>query len=237
MANSPKISVCTPIWNRNHFIPLMIKNLKCQNYPHDKLTWVIDDDGDTPLIRDGKEMSRLTQALAPIKIRYHYYKTRRTIGEKRNNIARLCPDPIFCNMDSDDLYSPHYIGYSLKELTTKNAGLCGSKDMIFVYPFHNFSMSAIKCRHLIQIHENTMMMTKKYFNASKGFQKTSRGEGAALIGRSPGNVIHISIQNLVVTVCHGKGNIVNKEMFRNKRIKLSIKAEDKLLLNSILNIA
>ena len=44
--NLPFVSVCTPTYNRRVFIPQLIKNFLLQDYPKDKLEWIIIDDGE-----------------------------------------------------------------------------------------------------------------------------------------------------------------------------------------------
>jgi cellulose synthase/poly-beta-1,6-N-acetylglucosamine synthase-like glycosyltransferase len=41
----PFVSVCTPTFNRRPFILEMVKNYLRQDYPHDKMEWIIIDDG------------------------------------------------------------------------------------------------------------------------------------------------------------------------------------------------
>mgnify|MGYP003673804505 FL=1 len=80
----PNVSICTPTYNRNNFIPLMLTNLKKLDYPPDKLEWVIDDDGSVPMVQSADEMSELKKIIHPIKLNYNIYTKKREIGEKRN---------------------------------------------------------------------------------------------------------------------------------------------------------
>ena len=41
----PFVSVCTPTFNRRPFIPYMIKCFNHQDYPKDRMEWIIIDDG------------------------------------------------------------------------------------------------------------------------------------------------------------------------------------------------
>ena len=47
----PFVSICTPTFNRRPFIPYTIKCFQNQDYPEDKIEWIIIDDG-TDLIED-----------------------------------------------------------------------------------------------------------------------------------------------------------------------------------------
>ena len=46
---NPFVSICTPTFNRRPFIPYMIKCFEHQNYPKDKIEWIIIDDGTDPI--------------------------------------------------------------------------------------------------------------------------------------------------------------------------------------------
>jgi len=45
----PFVSVCTPTFNRRPFIESMIKCYQHQDYPQDKMEWIIIDDGTDPI--------------------------------------------------------------------------------------------------------------------------------------------------------------------------------------------
>ena len=72
----PFVSVCTPTFNRRPFIPYTIKCMEQQDYPTDKIEWVIIDDG-TDLIED-----------LVIDIPYVIFKfnEKTSLGEKKKHI-------------------------------------------------------------------------------------------------------------------------------------------------------
>ena len=45
----PFVSVCTPTFNRRPFVEMMIKCFDSQNYPKNKMEWIIIDDGSDPI--------------------------------------------------------------------------------------------------------------------------------------------------------------------------------------------
>ena len=45
MPKYPFVSICTPTFNRRPFIPIIIKCFENQDYPKDKMEWIIVDDG------------------------------------------------------------------------------------------------------------------------------------------------------------------------------------------------
>ena len=45
----PFVSICTPTYNRRPFIPFMLKCFEHQDYPKDRMEWIIIDDGTDPI--------------------------------------------------------------------------------------------------------------------------------------------------------------------------------------------
>ena len=65
LTNLPLVSVCTPTFNRRPFIPMMFEIFRQQDYPKNKLEWIIIDDGTDP-IKDLIESANIPQ------IKYFY---------------------------------------------------------------------------------------------------------------------------------------------------------------------
>ena len=212
----PKISILTPTYNRRKFLPLYLNNLKNLNYPLDKLEVCIDDDGTEPFI----DYHVFKEQIKPMTLVYHRDKKRRSIGEKRNYLVKkLSTNKIVCFMDDDDIYNPQYIIYSYKCLIENKSGLVGSSGMLFTYPELDFKLTGIQCPMKFQIHEATMLFTKKYFKSMGGFQKTSQGEGASFIQNQDKNVFNTDINYIMVCVGHS-GNSVDKLQFSGDDKKL-----------------
>jgi len=233
----PNISILTPTYNRSKFLPLFIDNLKKQTYPHNKLEVCIYDDGTEPFTDN---IAGLQLDIYPIKLVYHRDKVRKTIGEKRNYLVKkLARNKILCFMDDDDIYNPVYIEYSYDMLKENKAGLVGSNNMIFTYPFQDYKITAIKCKHKYQIHENTMLFTRKYFNSMGGFEKSSQAEGVKFIQNQDKNVFNTDIFNVLINVGHGT-NTIDKEQFNIEKLKLegwdTYTGPERDILNKILDI-
>ena len=69
----PYISICTPTYNRNNFIPLMLSNLAKMDYPKHKLEWIIDDDGTDKFIKSPEDLKQVKKVIAPIQLKYFWY--------------------------------------------------------------------------------------------------------------------------------------------------------------------
>ncbi len=139
-------------------------------------------------------------------------------------------------MDDDAIYSPIYVEYSYKCLKDNNVGLVGSSSMLFIYPEKDYVLTGIKCPKKFQIHEATMLFTKKYFNSMGGFERSSQGEGVKFIQNQDKNVFNTDINHVMVCVAHD-GNTIDKEQFNIEELKLgSYEGPEIDILNKILCI-
>ena len=114
---TPFVSVCTPTFNRRPFIESMIKCFMHQDYPKDKIEWIIIDDG-TDKIED------LVVYIPQVK--YFKYDTKMTLGKKRNLMHQKSKGDIIVYMDDDDYYPPQRISHAVEHVTIASQSLvCG----------------------------------------------------------------------------------------------------------------
>jgi glycosyltransferase involved in cell wall biosynthesis len=238
MEELPYISIAMPIFERNRFTPLILSNLTKLDYPKDKLEFVIDDDGiEEKFVNNQKELSELEGVLYPIEVNYKFYKEKRSIGKKRNNLVKLAKHKLIAFMDSDDLYMSSYLKHSLEVMKKSKSGLVCSNQMIFLYPKHNWRATGIQCKHKYLGHEATMLFTKKYFKAMGGFENSSRGEGVNFIKGMKDNAIAMTeIHLCMCCICHDN-NTVSKDMFlEHQDIKINLDPYDRHIISQCLGI-
>jgi glycosyltransferase involved in cell wall biosynthesis len=209
---------------------LFQRNIITQDYPHELLTLIIDDDGTDPFIRDG-EMESFRESIKPIKLKYLKNNKRRNIGEKRHNLIKNCDTDIFCFLDDDDLYYETYIRSSYEKLKTvmkRGRGCVGCDKMLFCMTDKDYSVHAIDCgNNKALIHEATIMATKKWYKASCGFERSSRGEGKQLFTGIDKNVGITDIKDIMLCLQHSE-NTVDKLQFARDDNKLNIEISDEL---------
>jgi len=225
MSHLPEVSILTPVYDRKRFLPLMICNMININYPKNKLEWVILDswskDGKVsePLFSSQEEISSVSRKIG-IELRYIYRPEALSIGKKRNMLVKEAKYKYCINMDSDDIYLPDYIRYSVNELIRNKKECCGSPQMLFLFPNDNYKMTGISCPALRQIHEGTLCHTKKHWKRMGGYATNSQGEGAKMVDGCNENLfIKTDIQKIMLCVCH-ENNTINKDHFNREDIKL-----------------
>lgn len=123
----PFVSVCTPTFNRRPFIPAIISCFNNQDYPQDRMEWIIIDDGTDP-IED-------LVASHP-RVKYFKYDTKMTLGKKRNLLHEKSRGEILVYMDDDDYYPPQRVSHAVHMLVTHPDALCAGSSEIYIYFKH-----------------------------------------------------------------------------------------------------
>tara|TARA_B110000285_G_C15136573_1_gene627356 strand:- start:3309 stop:4409 length:1101 start_codon:yes stop_codon:yes gene_type:complete len=134
--NLPNVSICTPTFNRRPFFSGLIECIKNQDYPHNKIEWIIVDDG-TDSIKDLFTNEETIKYLEPIKIRYFYLDEKMDLGKKRNYMHKKCTftndEDIIVYIDDDDYYPSERVSHSVKRLIQNKDALCGGSSELFLW--------------------------------------------------------------------------------------------------------
>ena len=123
----PFVSICTPTFNRRPFISSMIKCFEHQDYPKDRMEWIIIDDG-TDKIGD------LVQHIPQVK--YFALEKKILLGEKRNLMHEKTKGDIIVYMDDDDYYPPDRVSHAVERLMKTPNALCAGSSEIYIYFKH-----------------------------------------------------------------------------------------------------
>ena len=123
----PFVSVCTPTFNRRPFINAMISCFNNQDYPQDRMEWIIIDDGTDP-VED-------LIASHP-RVKYFKYETKMTLGKKRNLLHEKSRGEILVYMDDDDYYPPQRVSHAVEMLVSHPEALCAGSSEIYIYFKH-----------------------------------------------------------------------------------------------------
>ena len=107
MSKRPFVSICTPTFNRRPFIPMMLKCFDHQDYPKDRMEWIIIDDG----------IDKIEDLVLHIpQVKYYKYDEKMTLGKKRNLMHEKTRGDIIIYMDDDDYYPPERVSHAVAKL-------------------------------------------------------------------------------------------------------------------------
>ncbi len=98
-----------------------------QNYPKDKMEWIIIDDG-TDKIKD------LVEGIPQVK--YYEYDVKMPLGKKRNIMHDKSKGDIIVYMDDDDYYPPERVSHAVNMLVTHPSALCAGSSEIYIWFKH-----------------------------------------------------------------------------------------------------
>ena len=122
--NPPFVSVCTPTFNRRPFIEMMLACFDSQDYPKDRMEWIIIDDGTDPI-------EDLVGGHPNVK--YFRYTNKLSLGKKRNMMHDKSKGDIIVYMDDDDYYPPERVSHAVDMLTTHPSALCAGSSEMYIY--------------------------------------------------------------------------------------------------------
>ena len=128
-SDKPRVSVCTPTFNRRPFIQMMFKCFLHQDYPKELIEWIIIDDGSDP-IEDLIKTSGIEQ------IKYFKYSQKMSLGKKRNLLHEKSSGDIIVYMDDDDYYPPQRISHAVDMLLKNPKAMCAGSSEIYIWFKH-----------------------------------------------------------------------------------------------------
>ena len=129
----PFVSLCTPTFNRRPFIPYIIKCIQNQDYPLERMEWIIVDDGTDPIEDIVKDIPY---------VRYYRYETKMPLGKKRNIMHEKCKGDILVYIDDDDYYPPCRVSHAVDTLMKNPDVLCVGSSEMYIYFKHIRKMYA-----------------------------------------------------------------------------------------------
>lgn len=123
----PRVSICTPTFNRRPFFKGLIESVLSQKYPKELIEWVIVDDGTDKI---GDLVSHI-----PF-VKYVSVDEHMPLGKKRNFMHKECTfkedDAIIVYMDDDDYYPPERVSHAVDKLIHSNA-LCSGSSELYIW--------------------------------------------------------------------------------------------------------
>ena len=120
----PFVSVCTPTFNRRPFIEMMVACFDSQDYPKDRMEWIIIDDGTDPI-------EDLVGGHPNVK--YFRYTNKLSLGKKRNIMHDKSKGDIIVYMDDDDYYPPERVSHAVNTLLANPSALCAGSSEMYIY--------------------------------------------------------------------------------------------------------
>jgi hypothetical protein len=208
----PKVGIITLTRNRKDWWPNMLQNVVKQNWPVDRMEWIIVDDGDeNQKLRE--EVDIFMEKSPGVMIRYVEMEKPRSIGAKRNAAVEQTPNiDIFVVMDDDDHYPPNSIAKRVawlnralpEKVPQAQIGFC---TVLPVYDLTRY-ISAMSVADIAQdpgerLSEATLIFTRAAWEA-RPFPDVSMAEGDGFVADREAVTVEIPPKEVIVSFIHAR---------------------------------
>ena len=202
----PKVSVCTPTFNRRPFIPFMIKCFENQTYPKDKLEWIIIDDGTDPI-------EDLVTSIPQVK--YFYVKDKMTLGKKRNFMHSKCTGDIIVYMDDDDYYPRERISHAVETLIKNPTYLIAGSSLLAIYYKHLNKMYEFGPYATNHSTAATFAFRKELLKKTKYDENAEFAEEKYFLKNYTIPLLQLDIKKSILVISHDHNTYNKKDLLNN----------------------
>ena len=237
----PFVSVLTPTYNRRKFIPIIIACFKSQEYPMDRIEWIILDDG-TDKVEDLFKVA----TGEGLPIRYVALSEKLPIGAKRNRLNSLAKGDICVCMDDDDFYPPSRIKKAIYALRNqKHAGIqvvgCSLLHLYFTDRNEIWSIGPYGQNHCTN---GTMAYWKTYAHDNKYDDTAEKAEEKQFLKGFSAQVIQLNSDETMLVICHAFNTFDKRKLLTQnnpllKKTTMTLKniVKDKKIRDFYVNLA
>jgi glycosyltransferase involved in cell wall biosynthesis len=213
----PKVSVLTPTYNRGKFIPYLIKCFQTQDYPQEKMEWIIIDDGSEPV---GHLFENVPNA------KYYFFDEKQNICWKRNKCNELASGDIMVCMDDDDYYPPTRVSSAVKALYNTNYQLAGASE---IYMYYSDIQEIYKLGPYGDKHctNGTMAYTKEYADSHQYEEYVTHAEEKSFLDDYENPCAQINAKDVMLVMSHTM-NTFDKRKMRNGNNKFVSRSKLKI---------
>jgi glycosyltransferase involved in cell wall biosynthesis len=210
-----EVSIVTPTYNRRMFIPTLIDIYKAQNYPKEKMEWIIADDGRISVEDLFKEAAKTIP-----NIRYIRIDEKMRLGAKRNLLNREARGKIIIAMDDDDYYPPERVS-TVVDAFKKNPkiDLAGSSEMNLFYLDSKkiYTLGPFSNTHATN---GTMAWRKRYSDKHKYDEFVTRTEEESFLEKFKHPMIQLDPTSTILVMCHDD-NTADKNSLREEYLMIN----------------
>jgi glycosyltransferase involved in cell wall biosynthesis len=207
----PFVSVLTPTYNRRKFIPAAIAMYKAQNYPKERMEWIVLDDGSDKV---GDLFAEASKTIP--NIRYVPMDTKLLIGQKRNLLNDHAKGDIMVAMDDDDYYPPERVSHVVtKFIQQPTIQLAGSSEM---YLYFRSDGKVIKAGPYNPNHctNGTMAYRRSYMLTHRYDEKQTHAEEKSFLDDYKNPMIQLDPFKCILVMCHSD-NTFDKNNLRDSK--------------------
>lgn len=219
----PFVSVLTPTYNRRRFLPSLIECYLAQEYPKNRMEWIILDDG-TDCVKD--IFDGMKNKIP--NLRYIRLEEKKLIGAKRNILNKEAKGDILIAMDDDDYYPPERVKHVvMKFAQNPRIELAGSSEIYMYYTDIQkiYKLGPYKPNHATN---GTMAWRKSYAKTHTYDETVTHAEERSFLEDYKHPMIQLDAFKVMLVISHSE-NTFDKKRLRDsndpfiKKTEMSIK--------------
>jgi glycosyltransferase involved in cell wall biosynthesis len=215
------VSIITPTYNRYEFMKMCKKMILSQDYPQNKIEWLIFDDGETKIKNIVNDMRN---------VRYYYTNNKLNISTKRKFLNDNANGDIIICFDDDDYYYPGYITNVVNTLNNTDKLIAGSTILFayFVDDGYIYQYGPYNNNHSC----HASMAYKREYLKNHKYDNVNHAEETSFTNGFTEPMIQLKSNKTILCIAHNN-NTYKKD--KEKAIKTKNKVEDLILDKEILN--
>ena len=204
----PLVSICTPTHNRAQFLPFLRNCIANQDYPLERIQWVIVDDSTD----NSNHMPNLD--CKEFDIKYQRIKEKMPLGTKRNLSHRLCDGEIIVYMDDDDYYFPSRVSHSVRRLLGEKGEVAGSTSLFIYFTHINeiWVSGPFDPKHATA---GTFAMTKSFARSQRYDANAQCNEERSFLNDYSIPLVQLEPQHTMICISHEANTFDKKKMIAN----------------------
>ena len=210
----PFVSILTPTYNRRKFIPYLIECFKSQDYPQNKMEWIVLDDG-----TDKTGDIFLNSGI--YNLRYYSEKRKMPIGAKRNKLNSLANGDIIVCMDDDDYNPPERVSHVVHMMMARpKFQICGASELYLYYTDIDkiYKVGPYGPNHCTN---GTMAYRRSYLKNHKYDDSATFAEEKSFLNNYGEPMIQLNPMKVSLLISHD-GNTFDKVQLRNNNPKFQL---------------
>jgi hypothetical protein len=202
----PFVSLITPTYNRRRFIPQAIRCYLAQDYPRERMEWVVVDDGED-------EVRDLFEGVPGVV--YVRLETRLPLGKKRNHCHTLARGEIFVYMDDDDYYPPQRVSHAVASLLAapKDTLVAGTSE-IYVWFLQTDEVYQFGPYHKRHCTAGTFAFRRELLRTQHYLDDATYAEEKAFLKDFTLPVVQLDPMKTMLVVAHSSNTVDKSEVLR-----------------------
>jgi len=223
MSSKPFVSVITPTYNRRRFLKTAIDVMAQQEYPMDRMEWIILDDG-TDKVEDLFLPEKLPKKFP--KVRYEFSPEKLLIGQKRNRLNDMATGDIIVAWDDDDYYSPDRISHVVQKFQANPRIELAGSSKIYMYYYDIKTIYEVGPYAPNHATNGTMAWRKSYSNRSRYDETVTHAEEKSFLQDYRNPMIQLDPLKVMLVMSHRDNTFDkiklrdNNSLFKKTSLKL-----------------